>query len=323
MAAGALATMLVLLGGPHQELEQEVLAAWFRTNYAREAAHVEEVYAHLSIEMREEELTGCRAGEVRRLHYIGGGDRYRVDTIDAASGRFKSTFLATPDENLIVRRGESDQSHLVRTIEDVSVDRMTELLRIGVPLAFSPYCWVEYRISELFLSDRIRFRQISFDEDPTYGRVCEVRWEFVEADQYGRFGCLRFAMDHSWLLLSTVFQLDGTYSLGGDFHYGDETIDGIRVISVADFWSEQLGERKPLRKITRDSFAAAIPTPDLFDPFVYKVAAQLTAAIDTNRDWTASITPFLLGSVLLGICVPWSLRRIGWSREDHETVTPT
>ncbi|MFG0333648.1 MAG: hypothetical protein ACF8TS_09830 [Maioricimonas sp. JB049] len=323
MAAGALATMLVLLGGPHAELEPEIMATWFRASYAREGARVERVYSRIGLEMRETELAGCRAGSVRRLHYAGGGHRFRVDTLDAATGRLLSTFFATPEENLIVRRGEADRSHHVRAIEDVSLDRMTELLRIGVPLAFAPYCWVEYRICDLFAKDNVRIREVSFDDDPTYGRVCDVRWEFVESDQYSRFGHLRFAMEHSWVLLQTSFQLDPTYQLGADFSYGQQVIDGVPIVTVADFWSEQSGERKPLRQITRESFSPVPPTSELFDPFVYKVAAQLGAAVHSGHDWTGTITPFVLGTVLLGLCVPWSLRRFGWSREERETVSPT
>ncbi|QDU39061.1 hypothetical protein Mal4_33960 [Maioricimonas rarisocia] len=323
MAAGALATMLVLLGGSHQQHDSGVMATWFRANYARESARVEQVYSRLGIEMREVELTGCRAGTIRHLHYVGGGNRFRVDTLDVATGRFKSTFIATPDENLIVRRGEADRAHLVRAIEDVSLDRMTELMRIGVPLAFAPYCWVEYRICDLFTKENVRIREVSFDDDPDYGRVCDVQWHFVDAGRDGRFGRLRFAMEHSWVLLQTTFQLDATYRLGATFSYGEEAIDGVPIITVADYWSEQHGERKPLRQITRESFAPVTPTPDLFDPFVYKVAARLTAAVDTSHDWAGTITPFVLGSVLVGLCVPWSLRRFGWSRQEHETVSPT
>ncbi|MFG0297058.1 MAG: hypothetical protein ACF8PG_14210, partial [Maioricimonas sp. JB045] len=200
----------------------------------------------------------------------------------------------------------------VRRIEATSSGQVLEQMRLVMQLPFAPWSFRQSSIRDLFLAGDARVFQVTVDTDTPDGRVCIVDWGFVNDGCLGRTGRFRFAMDRSWVLLEAESQLDSMNWTGICCRYGDEKIGDVPMIASADLWFRNRGGRRIFRTFQRKSFTPVTTPPDVFNPMIEQVVAELSACQENNPPWQKCAAAGVVGmSLIVAIYVPFCWRRRG------------
>ncbi|MFG0334361.1 MAG: hypothetical protein ACF8TS_13435, partial [Maioricimonas sp. JB049] len=94
--------------------------------------------------------------------------------------------------------------------------------------------------------------------------------------------------------------------------YGDEDIAGVPVIRAAELWHQNATQLRFFRSFRRTSCDALTASPDVFDPMIECIIAELSASGPAGSRWHYSPSAGILGtSLLLAVCIPFYWRRKG------------
>jgi len=312
MVTGALAAMLVSTGITFAQLEPIATNAWFMQSYVPAARRVEDVYTHLSMRAGVESIQGSGIHRSRHVRFVAFGGRSRIDTMTSSDGECIGTMIAADEEGVIIRRRQSHRLRGVRRIEATSSGQVLEQMRLVMQLPFAPWSFRQSSIRDLFLAGDARVYQVTVDTDTPDGRVCIVDWGFVNDGCLGRTGRFRFAMDRSWVLLEAESQLDSMNWTGICCRYGDEKMGDVPMIASADLWFRNRGGRRIFRTFQRKSFTPVTTPPDVFNPMIEQVVAELSACQENNPPWQKCAAAGVVGmSLIVAIYVPFCWRRRG------------
>ncbi|QDU39063.1 hypothetical protein Mal4_33980 [Maioricimonas rarisocia] len=312
MTSGAIALVLASLGTTSGPLETAATTAWFLNSYVPASRRVENVYCHLTMHAATEYLAGPRQGSTRHIRYTGFDGRYRIDSLRPTDGDCTGTMIVNGDDSVIIHRDDSCRLRGVCRVETAPPDIVLDQIRLSVRLPFAPWCFCRSSIRRMLLDESTRIFHVGLETDSRYGRVCDVDWGIVDHGRMRQEGRFRFAVDHSWVLLEGSMELESSNHIGITCRYDDRTISDVPVIRTAESWFRDAAGRKTFRRYRCKTCAAVTAPPNVFDPMIERVIAELSGSGPVHSRWQYSVAAGVLGlSLLCAVVLPFYWRRRG------------
>ncbi|QDU39065.1 hypothetical protein Mal4_34000 [Maioricimonas rarisocia] len=308
MTSATIATALITSAFLPVRLEGPAAQAWFLSVYPAAAAHGEEVYDRLMIDIRSDapEIRGESAMRTVRSTTFDG--QLRLDVFRNDFDQFAESYILTAKDSVIVRRVVNDNSRTAVAVESCPAESLLSTIRNSFPFPFAPWHVGERTILEMLTDNQVVIWHVCLTIDPRHGCVCEVDWSDAGKAAVPPYGRFRFAVDRGWVLLSSVRMVSPRYGSVVRIAYDDHEIDDIPVIRTSEHSVIQAGQRIVRRRFHRESFVALESSPETFDTTVYRIAAALSPQVSATTSPWYSVIPVVMGVCLLTVCVQgWRL----------------
>lgn len=311
MISGTIAAIFVAVGTAPDAVESGVLNAWFLDAYQPAVRRVERVYGHLTMQVSTHRHCGPNQGVVSRARYWSFNGCCRVDTRHEPYLNRDCTLIVTPDVGGIAFSGRPVCQQRTCYAGAVSRQCVVQQVRVVCPLAFAPWYCSQQTVEELFLQENATITRCTVDDDPNLGRVCDISWKYLDRGVFRRGGRFRFAMDRSWVLLSTVLDLDDLHRSVARYTYGDEEIEGVPVVLSGEYSLASASGLELVRVCRRHAFSALDSPPDVFDLSRHRIMAAMSDTVaDSGIRWDV-VAPGLFGVLAVGMFLRGWRRRSG------------
>lgn len=301
MISGTIAVIFLAVGTAPDAVESGVLNAWFLATYRPAVRQVERAYGNLTMQVSTQRHCGPNQGVVSRARYWSFDGCCRVDTRHEPYLDRDCTLMATRQAGGIAFSGAPAWPQRARHTDTVSRQCVIQQIRVVCPLAFAPWYCSQQTVEELFLQENATITRCTVDDDPNLGRVCDISWKYLDRGVFRRGGRFRFAMDRSWVLLSTVMDLDDLHRSVSRYTYGDEEIEGVPVVLSGEYSLASASGLELVKVCRRHAFSALDSPPDVFDLSQHRIVAAMSDTVaDSGIRWDA-VAPGLFGALAVGV----------------------